>query len=344
MTSKEIISKTIRFEKTPRLPYAILACTGWAFNRNGITLEQVLSRDLEESAELIKDSYRDLKSDMIWPDAGYNNLSIRSIGGKLKFRVRGSSDVEEVLIKNLSDIDKIDLDRLEDDPGINLLSDIGKYIYNSIGDNELIGSHSWGPFTLAGLVYGVENVMRGIYKDKSSIHSLLEFTTELCYRYLDYYVGKGAVSIVCLAEPNASGDMISKEQFRDFSMPYLKIIAERFKKKGIIVALHICGNTYKILDLIPETGAQIMSLDYKVELDRAREALGGKVAFAGNVNPVGVLQDETPDGVARAGRKCIEKAGTAPGFILMPGCEIPPTVPLENARALAKTAQEYYFN
>ena len=75
-----------------------------------------------------------------------------------------------------------------------------------------------------------------------------------------------------------------------------------------------------------------------MDLARAAEVLAGKMAFAGNMNPVGVMQALDPEGVARACRACIEQAGAASSHILMPGCDIPPGVPLENIRAMVDTA------
>ena len=104
--------------------------------------------------------------------------------------------------------------------------------------------------------------------------------------------------------------------------------------------MHICGDTTNRLDRIPEAGAQIMSVDSKVDLGAARRTLVGKIAVAGNMNPVSVMQSQTPDGVAAACRECIQKADSAPGYILMPGCDIPPSVPLENIKAMVAAAHE----
>jgi uroporphyrinogen decarboxylase len=98
-------------------------------------------------------------------------------------------------------------------------------------------------------------------------------------------------------------------------------------------------NTTNRLDLIPGTGAQIMSIDYKVNLATARQILGGKIAFAGNMNPVEIMQKESPQGVAVACREAIASAeGAKGGYLLMPGCDIPPSIPVENVTAMVASA------
>ena len=76
-------------------------------------------------------------------------------------------------------------------------------------------------------------------------------------------------------------------------------------------------------------------------LARAAAILEGKLAFAGNMNPVAVMQASTAGEVAQACRACILKAGPGSSHILMPGCDIPPTVPLDNIRAMVDTAWQH---
>jgi uroporphyrinogen decarboxylase len=340
MTSKEIILKTINLEETPRLPVALLSAGAWTFNRKGISLEQVLSNRAERTAEIVIETNDEIKSDIVWPGSGYHNLAIRGAGGKIKFRQKGTPDVAETLIKDLSEIDKIKIERVKEDPGVIVLSEAAGIVSKAIGDKTFVGTSQWAPFTLAGLAYGVEKLMRNIYKDKDAVHAVLEFASELCYQYLEPFIDAG-VSMISLADPTSSGDMISREQFKEFSLPYLKKLVERISDRGVAVIIHICGNITDRLDLIPLTGAKIISLDYKVDLGKAREILDGKIAFSGNLNPVAVMQNETPGGVGKKSLECIEKATDKPGYILMPGCDIPPTVPSENIQMMVETAHNF---
>jgi uroporphyrinogen decarboxylase len=53
-----------------------------------------------------------------------------------------------------------------------------------------------------------------------------------------------------------------------------------------------------------------------------------------------MLQGSVQD-VENACRKVIETAGTDGGFVLMPGCDIPPTVPYENIQKFIQIAREW---
>ena len=340
MTSKEIIQKVIKLEQTPRLPVTLLSAGAWTLNQSGLTLEQALAAGPQRIAEVIAKTNETVGCDMVWPGSGYHNLAIRGIGGRIKFRVKGTPDVQEPVLRGNWAAERIPTKRVQEDAGIRALVEAARLLSQSIGDKTVVGTSQWAPFTLGGLAFGVENLMRAIHKDKSEVHAVMEFAAELCFDYLEPFIDAG-VSMISLADPTASGDLISREQFIEFSFPYLKRVAGRIRARGVWVTVHICGNTTNRLDRIPEAGAHIMSVDYKVSLSDARRILDGKIAFAGNLNPVAIMQKETVQGVAAASRDAIGKAGVTGGYILMPGCDIPPSVPVENGKTMVETARAY---
>jgi uroporphyrinogen decarboxylase len=344
VTSKEIIQRVIKLEKTPRLPVSLLSAGAWTLNQSGLTLEQALAVGPQRIAESIAKTNEIVGCDIVWPGSGYHNLAIRGIGGRIKFRVKGTPDVQEPILRDNWAAEQISTKRVQEDRGIRVLVEAARLLSKSIGDKTVVGTSQWAPFTLGGMAFGVENLMRGVRKDKAAVHAVIGFAADLCFDYLEPFIDAG-VSMISLADPTASGDMISREQFIEFSFPYLKRVADRIRARGVWVIVHICGNTTNRLDRIPETGAQIMSVDYKVALSDARRILDGKIAFAGNLNPETIMQKETAEGVAAASRDAIGKAlsqsGAAAGYILMPGCDIPPSVPIENVKTMVQTAHAY---
>jgi uroporphyrinogen decarboxylase len=339
-TPKDIITRTLRLQKTPRHPVALLSGGIWTLNRQGLSLEAALEAGAQRSAEIINDATGLLRSDLVWTGSGYHNLPIRALGGQIKFRKKGAPDVREPLLKEASDVAKLDLARLAEDPGIQVLWDTTRLLSREVGHRLMVGSSAWGPFTYAGHLFGVERLMRSIYKDKAAVHEVLAFAAELSYQYLAPFVDNGA-GIISVADPTASGDLISRKQFETFVLPYQQRVIQRIKAKGAEMLVHICGFTTDRLDLVARTGAGIVSVDYKVDLAQAAPILEGKMAFAGNMNPVAVMQVSDPKGVEEACLSCIRKAGPRSSHILMPGCDIPPQVPLDNIRAMVDTAWDH---
>jgi uroporphyrinogen decarboxylase len=199
----------------------------------------------------------------------------------------------------------------------------------------------WGPFTMLGLLYGAENLMRDLYKNAGAVRTMLEWTTRLYLEFVDcFFIGCG-VNLVSMGDPTASGDMISRRHFENFVVPVYNDIYARLRKKNVITCLHICGNIENRLDLIAETGVSLVSIDYKVSIKKAREIFGGKTALAGNVNPVDIIKDGTAEEVIGVCERCIAEAGEGGGFILMPGCDIPPAAPFENVKTMTETAAKH---
>jgi uroporphyrinogen decarboxylase len=85
-------------------------------------------------------------------------------------------------------------------------------------------------------------------------------------------------------------------------------------------------------------------VDYKVNLEQCRAVFGGKTAFGGNMNPVAIMQREDPEGVNEACEACITRAGEEPGYLLLPGCDIPPATPAENIKAMTRTGRNHVYS
>ncbi|MDR1575117.1 MAG: uroporphyrinogen decarboxylase, partial [Treponema sp.] len=284
-------------------------------------------------------AYRSIDTDIVWAAPGSGNLIIQALGGKLKFRPSGPPDVLEAVIKNSDDIEAIDIEKFRKDPMLSHVMEITKCIIDKTAPYFALGGSMWGPLTLAGLLYGAEPLMRDMRRNKDAVHVILDWTARLYLAYIEDYI-KNGIDLITVGEPTASGDMISRAHFAEFVVPVLKKIYASLAGRGIKTCLHICGNIENRLDLIAETGADLVSLDYKVSLKKAREAFGGRIAFAGNINPVDVLQHGTREEIRQAGSQCIADAGTA-GFILMPGCDIPPSTPAGNIKTMAGAAHSY---
>jgi len=72
------------------------------------------------------------------------------------------------------------------------------------------------------------------------------------------------------------------------------------------IKLHICGDTSHLLSSYVGFNLDILDLDWQVDIANAREILGEKVIFAGNINPV-LVQNKTRDEVFTLSKNLVEK-------------------------------------
>jgi uroporphyrinogen decarboxylase len=90
-----------------------------------------------------------------------------------------------------------------------------------------------------------------------------------------------------------------------------------------------------------ETGAKILEFDYTCNKAAAKSATAGKATLLGPIDPSGVLHQGSIEDVETACREAIEILAPGGGFILGPGCALPPTVPPEAIDKLIECAKTY---
>jgi len=74
-------------------------------------------------------------------------------------------------------------------------------------------------------------------------------------------------------------------------------------------------------------------------MEKARQAMGPDQVLAGNIDPVKVLRNGTPDAITAAIAECHRQSGSR--YIVGAGCEVPRDTPPENLRALRDYARSH---
>ena len=92
-----------------------------------------------------------------------------------------------------------------------------------------------------------------------------------------------------------------------------------------------------VLELMADTGANILELDHKVSLRAAKGRVGHRVCLMGNLDPVELLRRGSPAAVNCAAAQATTDTGGR-GFILGSGCEVPVEAPRENIKAMIQAA------
>jgi uroporphyrinogen decarboxylase len=135
---------------------------------------------------------------------------------------------------------------------------------------------------------------------------------------------------------------MSEKAYRELVLPYTKELAPAIHKHGVAMGYHICGNTNKITEAMLESGCDMLSVDVKVPLLRAKELGGDKVPIIGNVDPINTMMLGTPDEVREEVMRDIADCADSPnGYIVSTGCDIPVDAPLENIYAFMDAVREY---
>lgn len=263
-----------------------------------------------------------------------------AIGSRVAFP-DNSPYIAEFAVKSESDLDRLSVPDPENDGRLPLFLEAGARVVREIGDQVPVSMTTSGPFTTAANIRGTEAFLRDLRKNPDFVHRLLRLATESIVRFAEKAIQIGVRP--GLADPVASGTLISQGQFRSFALPYIKETVERIAAfAGAPPSLHICGNTTKIWDDMADTGASVLSLDDAVDMGEAKTRVGDRVALLGNIRPTEIMYLGTPDDVRANARECLSKGWDSPkGYILGLGCGLPIDTPPENIHALVQAAREY---
>jgi MtaA/CmuA family methyltransferase len=185
-----------------------------------------------------------------------------------------------------------------------------------------------GALAQAADLRSVNQVLLDMYDRADWLHYLLHITCELEIAFAVAQVEAGA-DIIGLGDAVAS--QIGPDAYREFALPYEQRIFEAVHKAGGRCRLHICGDTTAILDDMVESGADIIDIDWMVDMGKAATVFGDRAVVCGNQDPTAVMLQGTPDQVRSAVRDCMDRGGSR--CLSAAGCEIPDNTPHENLHA-----------
>lgn len=189
------------------------------------------------------------------------------------------------------------------------------------------------PFTLASYLVegggskGFSTVKALMFGEPLTFHALLAKLADTIADFVEAQVAAGAQAIQIFDTWAGELDPRSYEQF---ALPYEAAVVERVQNAGAVAILFLTG-AGGLLERMATTKANVLSVDWRVDLADARARLGPTTPLQGNVDPAVLLSN--PDAVTRAARAAMQGAGPI-GHILNLGHGILPSTPLECAQAL----------
>lgn len=208
-----------------------------------------------------------------------------------------------------------------------------RYFRQQVGGEVPIMGWVEGALAEAADLRGVNNLMMDVVDRPEWVSELLEICVEVEIAFAKAQIEAGA-DIIGLGDAVAS--QVSPRMYKRFALPYEKRIFDAVHEMGALARLHICGDTSRILAPMVETGADIIDIDWMVDMKTASEAFG-EVVVVGNADPVAIMLQGTPEQVYQKTRECMVAGGQY--FISAAGCEIPDGTPHENLHAQTRALQ-----
>ena len=303
----------------------------------GATLKQYYHSS-EKMCELETYIYKTFESDGVSVSTTLRGMA-EAMGSQIKYFDYSVAQLQKPAL-TLREVEGAKLVDIDKDGRLPIILKGVQLVKEKLGKEVPVSACVTGPFTVAAMVLGTENLMIGMIKKPEKVKQLMEIIVENNNRYiqrlLDLEVGIG------FADPISSTSLIGLEQYREFSLPYFKKNVNFIRQNGGGCGLHICGTSRKLWEDLIETGIGTFSLDNVEDLEEAKQVLGNTMCIQGNVPPVDVMKNGTVEDVMQSAKQCIEKGyDSAKGFVLTSGCQLPIGTPAENMHALMNAARVY---
>ena len=204
-----------------------------------------------------------------------------------------------------------------------------RILKRDIGATHAIEGWVEGPCAESADLRGINTLMMDFYDDPDFVRHLVDFVIAMELPYAAAQIEAGA-DIIGVGDAAAS--LVSRDLYDEFIWPGEKRLIDGIHAFGARVRLHICGHTTHLLDAMGRLGADLIDIDYPVDLAAARAKCGPRQILAGNLHPVQVVKLGPPAAITAALEAC-ERAG-GQWWAIGAGCEIPRGTSQENFRAL----------
>ena len=157
--------------------------------------------------------------------------------------------------------------------------------------------------------------------------------SDLVVAYLNAQIEAGA-QVVQLFDTWAG--ILSPADYREWVLPVHREIAAKLDRSRVPLILYVMDGAH-VVDLMLESGADVLSIDWRVDVGRAARLVGQRASLQGNLDPVALHAPR--EDIARRVRAIAEAAAPARGLVLNLGHGCLPDTPVEGVRAFTEAAR-----
>ncbi|MDZ7689007.1 MAG: uroporphyrinogen decarboxylase [Halobacteriales archaeon] len=212
---------------------------------------------------------------------------------------------------------------------LSFVGELLERLSSRLGDDAVTIGFAGGPFTVASYVFdgdGRDGVRRFRARHPDAFDELLRAFADVTREYLVYQQESGA-DVLQLFDTWAG--VLPPEEYREHVLPLHQEILDAVDVPTILFVRN------PNIDLMRESGADVLSLDWTVDMREAREELGD-TPVQGNLDPSYLLGSR--ETVRHETERVIEKAGDS-GHVLNLGHGVMRETPVENVAEFFETAK-----
>lgn len=268
----------------------------------------------------------------------YVDIMLPMEGMGINFELRAEGPVIYNPLRTAHDIEALRVMDIEESVPY-ILSALRMVRQELAGQQALIGL-TGGPFTLA--CYMIEGKPSRDYATAKALmygqpalwDTLMRKVSTVIKDYLLAQIAAGA-DVVQIFESWAG--TLSPSAYRRYVLPYTQPIFEAVKQTGI-PAIHFGTGTAGLLEAMVEAGGDVISVDWRIDLDVAWQRIGFEHGIQGNLDPT-LLLTSWPL-VEASMQDILRRAANRPGHIFNLGHGIPMAAKPDLLRRLVDAVHE----
>ena len=251
----------------------------------------------------------------------------------------GKGPVIENPIRTQKQVDN--LHSLQPEESLPFIKTILQALREEVGNKSTVLGFVGAPWTLA--AYAVEGkgsktysiIKNMAFSEPAILHQLLAKLSDSIATYVRYQIDCGAQVIQMF---DSWAGQLSPQDYETFALPYQRRVFEQVKQThpDTPLILLVSGSA-GLLERMSQSGADIVNVDWTVDMADARRRLGKEMKVQGNLDP-GVLFG-SKEFITERIHDTVRKAGNW-GHILNLGHGVLPTTPEENVAHFFETAKQ----
>ena len=205
-------------------------------------------------------------------------------------------------------------------------------------DLPLIG-FSGAPFTLASYITeggGSKNYVHTkelMYCHPEAWDAMMQLISRSVVKYLNGQILAGAQAVQLF---DSWAGCLSPEDYRRSVLPYTVQVIENIRPR--VPVIYFSTGTGGYLDLVGSTGADVIGVDWRIDLAQAWAKIGDRQAVQGNLDPLVLLGD--PAAIAGKAGQILDRVGGRPGHIFNLGHGVLPQTPVDQVLRLVDAVHE----
>jgi uroporphyrinogen decarboxylase len=239
-------------------------------------------------------------------------------------------------VRSKSDVDKLRL--FDPEVETRFLPEAIRRIVKSLGPDVPALGFAAAPWTLACYMVegktkeGFATVKSFLYQEPKTFRDLLHRIAQATIPYLKAQIAAGAAAVQLF--DTWCGEL-NLQDYNEFALPAVQEIIAGLSHT--VPVIYYTKASQHLLPAVARSGADVLSVDWRVDLAELRKTLGPKIALQGNLDPAVLFG---PPEKIRGETLSTLSSLSGKGHILNLGHGILQNTPVENAKLFIETGQQ----